>query len=87
MCSTALPLPSHLWAVSLYPDHMGFLVQWEMGRVSPTPPTASEAWSHAVPGSQYAVEWRSEETDSLSGWTRVNNTSAVIQGRPQPAWA
>ena len=90
---TALPLPSHLWAVSLYPDHVGFLVQWEMDWVSPAPLTAAGppadpgAWPHAVPGSRFAVEWRPEGIDSLSRWTRVDNTSALIQGTPQPAIA
>ncbi|CAL8344419.1 unnamed protein product [Lota lota] len=82
----SLPLPRHLWAFSLYPDHVGFLVQWEMDSVSHAPatalgpPTYQGASSPAFPVSQFAVEWRSEGIDSVSGWTRVDNTSAVIQG-------
>jgi len=87
----AVPSLRHLWAFSRFPDHMGFLVQWEMDAVPQAPPTASgapanqAASSPAPPVSQFAVEWRTEGRDSVSSWTRVDNTLAIIQGTPQLA--
>ncbi|KAJ3603805.1 hypothetical protein NHX12_028546 [Muraenolepis orangiensis] len=77
-----LPSLKHLWAFSLLPDHMGFLVQWEVDTLGL--PANQEASSPPLPGSQFAVEWRRKGTDFASNWTRVDNTSATIQGELDP---
>lgn len=86
------PVPSlrNLWAFSLFPDPMGFLVQWEMDSVPQAPPNPSGPLAGQVasspdsPVSHFAVEWRTEGRDSVSHWTRVDNTSAIIQGDLDP---